>query len=217
MARTAAASEKDSGIGVDALEFLTVGAGVIVGLGAFGATDSRRGRDEAAVTVVCAGADGTGRIGDFLVSLGDTRAGEGSSLGSFELNLLALGVLGPAGASGTCTVLPFVEDLRESGSGIDVCATGEWTTDVEYSLGVETAEVDVEIGDAVASEIGRPSCSLGRLASGCCMVLACVDTDASRVASEPPSFAGSGDASRFRLFDGRVIDLLFWLEGVVTA
>lgn len=213
------ASGIDSGAGVVVFEDLSGWAEAAGGLAAFGATDSRRGRDEAAVTVNW---DGVGfgsaveATGVFIGSVGDIRPGVGCRLGRLEADLLTLGVLGPAGASGTWTVFPFVKTLVPSGRGTGVFATGEGTSDAGNSLGVETAEAGVAVGDVKELGAGAMSCNLARFASGGLVALSCVATEASRVAVVPSVVTG-GDASRFRLLDVRVVGRFFWLVGVANV
>lgn len=99
------------------------------GLEVLRATDSRRGRVEAAVVAGCVGAcSGAGRAmisGDLFGSTGDGWTGVACRLASFVSDLLTLGVLGPAGASGTWTVLVDVSD-----NGAGVWAVGVWATGV---------------------------------------------------------------------------------------
>jgi hypothetical protein len=155
------------------------------GLVVFAATDSRRGLDEAAVAVGCAGAAacagtgdgdaGTGdgdagaAIGEFSEAAGDVVRGVSSGLGSLDATLLTFGVLGPAGARGTCTVVPlvpFIAVFVDSGSGTRVFAPGEGATDVARSRGVETADAGVGIGDVTAFGAGAMGCNRSRLGSG---------------------------------------------------
>lgn len=81
--------------------------GAAVGLVVLGATDSRRGRDAAAVTMGWTGARAP--VASFLFSTGDVRAGVACRLGALEDGFTVLGVVGPAGARGTWTVVVFVE------------------------------------------------------------------------------------------------------------
>ena len=91
--------------------------------------------------------------------------GVSSGLCSSGTALLTFGVLGPAGASGTCTVLPFVEGFIDSGSGTGVFAAGEGTTDAGRSRGVETVDAGVGIGDETVFGAGAMSCNRARLGS----------------------------------------------------
>lgn len=127
--------------------------------------------------------------------------GVSSGLASFETALLTFGVLGPAGASGTCTVFPFVDGFAGSGTGTGVLTLGEGTTEAVRSRGVDTVELGVGIGEATELGAGAMSCRRARLGSGGLDALSCVATDASLVVSMAPSVVGGGDASRFRLFD----------------
>lgn len=219
----ACASGNNSGAGVGVFEDLDGCIGATGGLGALGAMDSRRGLDEAAVTVdvACTG-DGsaTGATGDSSGAAGDVPRGVRSGLGSSDAILLTFGVLGPAGASGTCTEFPLafpsaplVGRFVGSGSGTEVCVAGEAAIEAGVSRGVDTVDAG---GDAAAFSTGAMSCSRGRLASGGLDELSCVATDPSLVLPVVPSAVGNGEVSRLRLFDGRVVGFLFWVAGVDT-
>ena len=84
----------------------------------------------------------------------------------FGTTLLTFGVLGPAGARGTCTVFPFVDGFRESGRGTGVLVAGEATTKAGISRGVETVEAGVGIGEETVLGAGAMSCNRVRLGSG---------------------------------------------------
>jgi hypothetical protein len=173
-------------------------------------------------TATCAGhGDGgaAGATGDISGAAGDVARGVSSGLGSFDATLLTFGVLGPAGARGTCTVIPlvpFVSVFVGSGSGTGVFATGEGATDAGASRGVETADAGVGIGEDTAFGAGATGCSRSRLGSGGLVALSWVATEASLVTSAALSVAGGGDASRFRLLEGRGAAFFFWVAGVAT-
>ena len=161
------ASGTASGAGVEDLELFSGGAGASGGLETFGATDSRRGLDDAAVTVDCAVAGvcvGNDSWGDFS-GVGVVTVGVDGWLASFVVVLLTFGVAGPAGASGICTVIAFV-DFNASGSGTGVFETGDGASDKGSSMGVEAIEAGVAEGDVVALNPGTLSCSRARLGSG---------------------------------------------------
>jgi len=108
-------------------------------------------------------------------------------------------VLGPAGASGTCTVFAFVAGFVVSGSGTGVFTAGDSAADPARSRGVETVEVGVGIGEETAFSAREMGFGRARLGSGGLVALSCVATDASLIASAAPSIVGGGDVSRFRL------------------
>jgi hypothetical protein len=60
------------------------------------------------------------------------------------------------------------------------------------------------------------SCNLGRFCSGCFGSLSCVATEASLGVLTVLSVSGGGVVSRFRLFEGRGVNLFLWEFGVVT-
>ena len=214
------ASGIDSGTGVEALDVLRGWAG---GLTAFGATDSLRGRDEAAVVAGCVGGGAVGVAADCMAS-DATAVGVGGSLGSFGVVLVTFGVLGPAGASGTWTVMPSLACLLDSGMGTGVLAMGESSADAGVSLGVERGEAGVRdvAGDVRTLDASALSCDCkrGRFGSGCLDSLSSVATDAARGVSEGFSVAGGGETSRLRLLEvlaGRGSDFFFWDAGVAAA
>lgn len=194
--------------------------GAIGGLGALGTTDSRRGLVAAAVVATgvgtCAGTgdcSASGTTGDFSGISGDVAmgvsSGLSSGLGSLGVALLTLGVLGPAGASGTCTVPAFVVGFAVSGSGTGVFTTGDSAADAGRSRGVETVEVGVGMGEETPFSARAMGFGRARLGSGGLVALSCVATDASRIASAAPSIVDGGDVSRFRLCEGLVVGLFF--------
>jgi len=175
----AGVSGRGSGTGVGVFEDFVGGRVATGGVGAFGATDSRLGLVEAAVgaeTETEAGGvgalTGTGdcgacaTAGDSSGGTGDVVMGVSSGLASFETALLTFGVLGPAGASGTCTVFPFVDGFAGSGTGTGVLTLGEGTTEAVRSRGVDTVELGVGIGEATELGAGAMSCRRARLGSG---------------------------------------------------
>ncbi|KAG9384771.1 Herpes-BLLF1 multi-domain protein [Pyrenophora tritici-repentis] len=175
--------------------------------------DSRRGLVAAAVVTTGAdtGADtgdggASGTTGEFSGNSGDVvigvssglNSGLRSGLGSLGVALLAFGVLGPAGASGTCTVVSFVAGFAVSGSGTGVFTTGDNAADAGGSRGVETAEVGVGMGEETAFNARAIGFGRARLGSGGLVALSCVATDASLIPSAAPSRLGGGEVSRFR-------------------
>lgn len=148
-------------------------------MGAFGATDPRVDLVEAvAGAVETAAGTGLGAragagdckasdiAGDSSGASGEVVMGVSSGLCSFGTTLLTFGVLGPAGARGTCTVFPFVDGFRESGRGTGVLVAGEATTEAGISRGVETVEAGVGIGEETVLGAGAMSCNRVRLGSG---------------------------------------------------
>jgi hypothetical protein len=90
--------------------------------------------------------DNCAASGDALVSTGEAALGEDTALDPLGAVLVVLGVLGPAGASGTCTVIPSLTCRLVSGNGTGVLASGDGSADAGVSLGVESAEADVREG-----------------------------------------------------------------------
>jgi hypothetical protein len=187
-----------------------------------GAIDSRRGRDDAAVTGGCggAGAGAAACVGGALDSIGDSRAGVGCRTCVFSVGLaVALGVLGPAGASGTCLVLETAPSGSfDSGSGVGVWAAGDGASSTGACSGVEArVEMGVAVDGVALSGAEAVSCSRGRFCSGCCASLSFEATEVSRVACSSPSAVAVGELSRFRLFDKRAEVGFFCVDGVATS
>lgn len=217
-----------SGTGGDAVEAFIRDLGAISGgVATLAATDSRRGREDAAVVVAVAvgggamadarGGDGTGVVEERLDAAGDSARGVGCLLGCLVAGLLTFGVLGPAGASGICTLTVAGRVLAGCGdasaiSGIGLAAAGvvatgfgsrrgvliagDGASDAWLCLGVEGEETLVSFGVAASRQgLGTLTWSLIRLGSGGCAVLSREARDASLTGRASASSSASASAS----------------------